>query len=154
MLEIWGAEYQEQDALLIYKDREQQFRALCEREKAPCAIIGEISGSGRIVLFDSEASGGIETPVDLDLEKVLGDMPKKTFDLKRSAAVRRPLDAPGITVRQALERVLRLLSVGSKRFLTSKVDRSVTGLVARQQCAGPLQLTVSDVSIVARAIWV
>jgi len=151
VLEIWGAEYQEQDALLIYKDREQQFRELCEREKAPCAIIGEISGSGRIVLFDSEASGGIETPVDLDLEKVLGDMPRKTFELSRSAASCRSLDLPDLSVRQALDRVLRLLSVGSKRFLTSKVDRSVTGLVARQQCAGPLQLTVADVAIVAQS---
>jgi phosphoribosylformylglycinamidine synthase len=151
VLEIWGAEYQEQVALLIYKDKEVMFRAFCEREKAPCAIIGEISGSGRIVLFDSEASGGIEAPVDLDLEKVLGDMPRKTFELSRAAMSARPLDLPEVTVREALDRALRLLSVGSKRFLTSKVDRSVTGLVARQQCAGPLQLTVSDYAVVAQS---
>jgi phosphoribosylformylglycinamidine synthase len=150
-IEIWGAEYQEQDALLIHKDREPMFRELCAREKAPCAVIGEISGDGRIVLFDSRAEGGIEAPVDLDLEKVLGDMPRKTFEMSREASRCRPLDLPELTVREALERVLRLLSVGSKRFLTSKVDRSVTGLVARQQCAGPLQLTVSDVSIVAQS---
>jgi phosphoribosylformylglycinamidine synthase len=56
-----------------------------------------------------------------------------------------------ISVKDALDRVLRLLSVGSKRFLTNKVDRSVTGLVARQQCAGPLQLTVSDVAVISQS---
>ena len=54
-------------------------------------------------------------------------------------------------MRAALDRVLRLLSVGSKRFLTNKVDRSVTGLIARQQCCGPLHLTVSDVAVVAQS---
>ena len=54
-------------------------------------------------------------------------------------------------MRKALDRVLRLLSVGSKRFLTNKVDRRVTGLIARQQCAGPLQLTVSDVAVIAQS---
>jgi phosphoribosylformylglycinamidine synthase len=62
------------------------------------------------------------------------------------------LDLPEtLTVREALSRVLRLLSVGSKRFLTNKVDRCVTGLIARQQCAGPLQLTVADVAVIAQS---
>ena len=152
VLEIWGAEYQEQDALLIYRDKEPLFRALCEREKVPFAVIGDIVGDGRIVLFDAKAEGGIETPVNLDLGKVLGDMPQKTFELKRKPLTCRPLELPqGLTVREALERVLRLVSVGSKRFLTSKVDRSVTGLIARQQCAGPLQLTVADVAVIAQS---
>ena len=69
-------------------------------------------------------------------------------DLPRPALFELP---PALTVRDALGRVLRLLSVGSKRFLTNKVDRSVTGLVARQQCAGPLQLTVSDVAVIAQS---
>ena len=152
VLEIWGAEYQEQDALLIYRDRELLFRALCEREKVPFAIIGDIVGDGRIVLFDAKAEGDIETPVNLDLGKVLGDMPQKTFELKRKALTCKPLELPqGLTVNEALERVVRLISVGSKRFLTSKVDRSVTGLIARQQCVGPLQLTVADVAVVAQS---
>ncbi len=152
VLEIWGAEYQEQDALLIYRDKEPLFRALCEREKVPFALIGDIVGDGRIVLLDARAEGGIETPVNLDLGKVLGDMPQKTFEIKRKSLICRRLELPqGLTVREALDRVLRLLSVGSKRFLTNKVDRSVTGLIARQQCAGPLQLTVADVAVVAQS---
>ncbi|MBI5101664.1 MAG: phosphoribosylformylglycinamidine synthase [Nitrospirae bacterium] len=149
VLEIWGAEYQEQNALLISADRAPEFTAICGREKVPCAFIGEITGDGYIVLHD-ETDGS--TPVNLDLEKVLGDMPQKTFKLERQRRSLRPLELPrGMTVRQGLDRVLRLVSVGSKRFLTGKVDRSVTGLIARQQCAGPLQLTVSDVAVISQS---
>lgn len=148
-LEIWGAEYQEQNALLVEPDRSEEFLSLCRREKVPCAFIGEITGDGYIVLHD-EKDGS--TPVNLSLEKVLGDMPQKTFRLERGKRRLRPLELPeGLTVREALDRVLRLLSVGSKRFLVNKVDRSVSGLIARQQCAGRLQLTVSDVAVIAQS---
>ncbi|MEJ2324975.1 MAG: AIR synthase-related protein, partial [Nitrospirota bacterium] len=130
VLEIWGAEYQEQDALLIRPECAAEFEALCAREKVPCAFVGEITGDGRVVLFDS-ADGS--TPVDLELRKVLGEMPRKTFTVERIPPELRPLELPeGLTVGEALSRVLRLVSVGSKRFLTNKVDRSVTGLIARQ----------------------
>ncbi|MBA4372508.1 MAG: phosphoribosylformylglycinamidine synthase [Thermodesulfovibrio sp.] len=149
VLEIWGAEYQEQNALLVHPDQAEDFLQLCRREKVPCAFIGEISGDGYIVLHD-ETDGS--TPVNLDLEKILGDMPNKTFVLNRVSRNLRPLELPeGLTVRDALDRVLRLLSVGSKRFLANKVDRSVTGLIARQQCCGRLQLTVSDVAVIAQS---
>ncbi|UCE71306.1 MAG: phosphoribosylformylglycinamidine synthase, partial [Nitrospiraceae bacterium] len=149
VLEIWGAEYQEQNALLIEQHNLELFEKMCLREKVSFAVIGRISGDGRIVLYDETDDS---TPVNLDLEKVLGDMPQKTFHLDRQTLKTEVLRLPeGITVQKCLERVLRLLSVGSKRFLTNKVDRSVTGLVARQQCAGPLQLTVADVAVVAQS---
>jgi phosphoribosylformylglycinamidine synthase len=149
VLEIWGAEYQEQNALLVSPERAEEFLDICTREKVPCAFIGEITGDGYVVLHD-ETDGS--TPVNLHLEKVLGDMPRKTFELHRVNRERLPLRLPeGLTVREALGRVLRLLSVGSKRFLANKVDRSVTGLIARQQCCGPLQLTVSDVAVIAQS---
>jgi phosphoribosylformylglycinamidine synthase len=148
-LEIWGAEYQENDALLVRAEDETKFRALCDRERVPVAFLGEVTGDGRVVVYDGRTD---TTPVDLDLESVLGDMPRKTFELHRAERTLTPVDLPdALTVREALNRVLRLLSVGSKRFLTNKVDRSVTGLVARQQCVGPLQLTLSDVAVVAQS---
>lgn len=148
-LEIWGAEYQENDALLVRAEHEQVFRALCEREKVPVSFVGEVTGDGRIVVYDGRTD---TTPVDLDLESVLGDMPQKTFELDRSPRALTPLDLPkDLTVRAALDRVLRLLSVGSKRFLTNKVDRSVTGLIAQQQCVGPRQLPLSNVAVVAQS---
>jgi len=148
VLEIWGAEYQEQNALLIRPDRTEEFLALCGREKVPCSIIGEVTGDGYIVLHD-EMDGS--TPVNLELSKVLGEIPQKIFDIERIKprleALRLPED---IVLKEALERVLRLVSVGSKRFLTNKVDRSVTGLIARQQCVGPLQLTLSNVAVISQ----
>ena len=149
VLEIWGAEYQEQNALLLKKEHIEIFKKMSLREKVPCAVIGTITGDGYAVLYD-ETDGS--TPVNLDLGKILGDMPQKTFHLDRVRHRTRPLELPeGITIKDALERVLRLLSVGSKRFLTNKVDRSVTGLIAQQQCVGPLQLTVSDVAVIAQS---
>lgn len=149
VLEIWGAEYQEQNALLIHPDRAGAFLEMCGREKVPCSFIGEITGDGYIVLHD-ETDGS--TPVNLHLDKVLGEMPRKTFKLDRVRRKLKPLELPGeLSVREALDRVLRLVSVGSKRFLTNKVDRSVTGLIAQQQCVGPLQITLSDVAVVAQS---
>jgi phosphoribosylformylglycinamidine synthase len=149
VLEIWGAEYQENDALLLRPQHADLFSQLCVREKVPFAFVGHVTGDGRIVVHDAADDS---TPVNMDLEAVLGDMPQKTFELRRVPERLQPLALPeGLTVKEALDRVLRLLSVGSKRFLTTKVDRSVTGLVARQQCAGPLQLTVADVAVIAQS---
>jgi phosphoribosylformylglycinamidine synthase len=149
VLEIWGAEYQEQDALLIHSSETGMFKGLCEREKVPVAVIGEITDDGYIILYDGKDGSVIE---NLSLERVLGDMPQKTFHLDRISSNNQHLRFPdNMTIMDALDRVLRLVSVGSKRFLTNKVDRSVTGLIARQQCAGPLQLTVSDVAVIAQS---
>lgn len=149
VLEIWGAEYQEQNAILIYSDKIELLQRLCEREKLPFSVIGEITGDGYIVLYDSEDNSIIE---NLELQKILGDMPRKTFHLNRIPSETLPLSLPfDITVRDALEMILRLISVGSKRFLTNKVDRSVTGLIVRQQCVGQLQITLSDVAVVAQS---
>ncbi|XP_041017332.1 probable phosphoribosylformylglycinamidine synthase, chloroplastic/mitochondrial [Juglans microcarpa x Juglans regia] len=159
ILEIWGAEYQEQDAILVKPESHNLLQSICDRERVSMAVIGAINGKGCVVLVDSLAiekchSSGLPPPppaVDLELEKVLGDMPQKSFEFFRMVHVREPLDiAPGVTVMDSLKRVLRLPSVGSKRFLTTKVDRCVTGLVAQQQTVGPLQITLSDVAVIAQ----
>ncbi|GAB4814933.1 hypothetical protein N2152v2_001979 [Parachlorella kessleri] len=151
VLEIWGAEYQENDCLLIKPDARPLLEAICERERCFMQVIGTISGSGRVVLVDRNAQPGDPVPVDLDLEKVLGDMPNKTFRFERKAPALSPLRLPeSVGSMEALDRVLRLPGVCSKRFLTTKVDRSVTGLVAQQQCCGPLQLPVADVAVTAQ----
>ena len=149
VLEIWGAEYQEQDALLLHPDRTDEFLGFCKREKVPCAIIGEITGEGYIVIHDTTDG---TTPVNLELSRVLGAMPRKTFNLEQILPVLEPLKLPwDITAKEAVGRVMRLISVGSKRFLTNKVDRSVTGLIAQQQCVGPLQLPLSNVAIISQS---
>ncbi|XP_050788678.1 phosphoribosylformylglycinamidine synthase isoform X2 [Gopherus flavomarginatus] len=160
VLEIWGAEYQESNALLLRPTDAELLQRLGQRERCPVDVVGTITGDGRIVLVDDlEAPvtdvapvkpGGKTTSVDLQLERVLGNMPRKEFVLSRHSPALRPLSLPpGLSVGGALERVLRLPAVASKRYLTNKVDRSVTGLVAQQQCVGPLHTPLADVAVVA-----
>ncbi len=148
VLKIWIAEYQERCGFLIVPSRISEFRSICEREKVNCEVLGEVTGDGRFVVHD-ELDDSV--PVNLNLKKVLGNMPQKTFKDKRIEYQHKPLELPDVTIKDALYRVLRNLAVGSKRFLTNKVDRSVTGLIAQQQCCGPLQLTVSDVAVIAQS---
>uniref|UniRef100_A0A452E2K7 Phosphoribosylformylglycinamidine synthase n=1 Tax=Capra hircus TaxID=9925 RepID=A0A452E2K7_CAPHI len=161
-LEIWGAEYQESNALLLRPSDRDFLSCVSARERCPVCFVGTITGDRRIVLVDDRewptgTDGQVEapptpppTPVDLDLDWVLGKMPRKEFFLQRSLPLLQPLTLPpGLSVRQALSRVLRLPAVASKRYLTNKVDRSVGGLVAQQQCVGPLQTPLADVAVVA-----
>ncbi|MFQ3573114.1 MAG: phosphoribosylformylglycinamidine synthase, partial [Thermodesulfovibrionales bacterium] len=148
-LEIWGAEYQEQDAVLINPERIQEFQDLCSRERLPVAIIGEITCDGRLFLYSSKDNIVLE---DLPLEKVLGDMPPKRYFLKSLPIFTERFMLPQrMTFPDALEMVLRHPSVCSKSFLTKKVDRSVTGLIAQQQCVGPLQLPLADFAMVSQS---
>ncbi len=149
VLEIYVAEYQERNGFLISPENIDQFQAICDREKVACEVLGEVTGDLRFVVHDEQDG---TTPVDLQLSEVLGDIPQKTFEDQRLDPQLQPLALPtDLNVRDALHDVLRLVTVGSKRFLTNKVDRAVTGLIARQQCCGPLQLTVSDVAVVAQS---
>ncbi|KAK9795604.1 hypothetical protein WJX73_007566 [Symbiochloris irregularis] len=155
VMEIWGAEYQENDCLLIKPEARQLLQSICDRERTFLQVIGAVSGDGRVVVRDSRAPPDSPFPVDLDLEHVLGDMPNKTFEFKRLTVSPQELQLPRDEVPLvALEKVLRLPAVGSKRFLTTKVDRCVTGLVAQQQCCGPLQLPVADVAVMAQSHFV
>jgi phosphoribosylformylglycinamidine synthase len=148
VLEIYVAEYQERNGFLIRKENIEKFQAICEREKVACEVLGEVTGDLRFVVHDNLDNS---TPVDIELNELLGNVPIKTFSDSRSGAPLPALSLPEISVKEALHNVLRLVSVGSKRFLVNKVDRAVTGLIARQQCCGPLQLTVSDVAVVAQS---
>ncbi|XP_074095633.1 phosphoribosylformylglycinamidine synthase [Cotesia typhae] len=158
ILELWGAEYQENDAILCDESSVALIQQIADREKCPVNFVGTVTGSGRIVLSQEKAPDVAKHlegrddgkhPVDLDLEFVLGKMPQKTFASSHLREERLPLELGKISVLEALERVLRLPSVGSKRYLTSKVDRCVTGLVAQQQCVGPLHTPLADVAVTA-----
>lgn len=151
VLEIWGAEAQERNALLINESRVDEFRALCVRERVPCEVLGNINGEGRIVLFDSSTN---TTPVDLSLEKILGKLPQKTFTSDHAPKVDfepKQYTHDGSTIAQLIEKVFSLPEVGSKNFLVHKVDRSVGGLTVQQQCVGALQLPVADCAVVAQS---
>ncbi len=149
VLEIYVAEYQERNGFLISPENIDRFQAICDREKVGCELLGEVTGDLRFIVHDSQDNS---FPVDIEITQLLGDIPQKTFTDQRAVPILSPFVPPvDLDVRDGLYRVLRLVSVGSKRFLTNKVDRAVTGLIAQQQCCGPLQLTVADVAVVAQS---
>ncbi|CAG5040208.1 unnamed protein product [Parnassius apollo] len=162
-LELWGAEYQENNALLCSKKNRPILEEICLRERCPVSFVGEVTGDGYMSLVEDSFNEvhiprenrlkpevKSKLPYDLHLEAVLGNMPRKTFDLKQEKRTKLPLSLPNdITVEKALDRVLRLVNVASKRYLTNKVDRCVTGLVAQQQCVGPLHTPLADCAIIA-----
>ncbi|XP_063240039.1 LOW QUALITY PROTEIN: phosphoribosylformylglycinamidine synthase [Bacillus rossius redtenbacheri] len=164
-LELWGAEYQENDAVLCRPGDVPLLRRICGRERCPVNFVGTVLDCGKIILSEEEDTDDksyldgsyvrkdVVHPVNLELELVLGKMPQKEFRLERRPAIVAPLALPpGLAVRAALDRVLRLPAVASKRYLTSKVDRCVTGLVAQQQCVGPLHAPLADVAVAALSV--
>ncbi len=148
VLKIWSAEFQEGYGLLIKPEHIEVFQSMCARERVNCEVLGSISGSGKVVVEDPANQ---QTPVDLNLEQILTNMPQKTFTSQRRTEVLKPLDLPAITIAEAIEAVFKLPHVGSKGFLVHKVDRSVTGLVAQQQCCGIAQIPIGNVSINAQS---
>ena len=135
VLEMWGAEYQESDAILIKKPSTELLEKIGKREKVPVCFVGTITGDGNVIFEDSREcmkkfadeekpakKRKIQHPVDLPLDVVLGKMPAKTFHLKHVEQILKPLAFPmDLKVHDALNRVLRLPSVSSKRYLTNKV---------------------------------
>ncbi|XP_012269939.2 phosphoribosylformylglycinamidine synthase [Athalia rosae] len=160
-LELWGAEYQENDAILCKPESTVLLNKIAARERCPINFVGTVTGTGRIILseeddcdaskyLDEKNDTSVRHPVDLELELVLGKMPDKTFNLAKHRFTSVPITLPaGLLVEAALDRVLRLPAVASKRYLTNKVDRCVTGLIAQQQCVGPLHTPLADVAVTA-----
>lgn len=147
-MELWGAEYQESNALLCQKEDAELLKNICKRERCPVNFVGEVTDTGRVVLALDEDEKSV--PFNLSLEHVLGKMPRKVFHSDRAVTQLKKLVLPtDISIYKSLERVLRLPSVGSKRYLTNKVDRCVTGLIAQQQCVGPLHTPLANVAVTA-----
>ncbi|XP_014278161.1 phosphoribosylformylglycinamidine synthase isoform X1 [Halyomorpha halys] len=165
-LELWGAEYQESNAILLKPEDEKMLLKLSHRERCPIDIVGVVTGTGKVILSEEEEintekylnndiSSSVSYPFNLDLELVLGKMPRKKFLLEDRSPnyLHHLFISPETTVLQALNNVLRLVTVCSKRFLTNKVDRCVTGLIAQQQCVGPLHVPLSDCAVTAISMF-
>ncbi|KAL5064790.1 hypothetical protein RYX36_026527 [Vicia faba] len=122
VIEIWGAEYKEHDAILVKPESHELLKSICKMERVSMAVIETISGDGRVVLVDSLAtqkclSNGLPPrppAVDLELEKVLGDMPHKSFEFNRIVYEREPLDiSPGVIVISSLKRTFTDITGGA-----------------------------------------
>ncbi len=143
--EIIANESQERMGLLIEKDSIEHVKAIAERERAPMYIVGETTGDDR---FSFVQADGVK-PFDLAMDQMFGSSPKTIMEDK---TVERTYEMPAYELSKLhdyLTDVLQLEAVACKDWLTNKVDRSVTGKVARQQCQGEIQLPLSDCGVVA-----
>lgn len=143
-LEIWCNESQERYVLAVSVKQLSQFIAICDRERAPYAVIGEATAECQLTLRDQLLG---TQPIDLPVSLLLGDMPKKIQEVQRVESIKQPLECQGIELSSALERVLRLPSVAEKSFLINIGDRSVGGMVARDQMVGPWQIPVANCAV-------
>ncbi|MDQ6974924.1 MAG: AIR synthase-related protein, partial [Mariprofundaceae bacterium] len=145
-MQIWCNEAQERYVLSISPESLPEFTAMCERERCLFAVLGEATDDGHLYVDDSELA---EAPVDLSLEVLLGKPPKMLRDVAHHAGKSIPFQNEKIVLNEAIQRVLRLPSVASKEFLITIADRSITGLVARDQMVGAYQVPVADVAVTA-----
>jgi phosphoribosylformylglycinamidine synthase len=142
--EIWCNEAQERYVLAIRPDRLDEFRAICERERCPFAVLGEATADGQLVVSDSHFASNA---VDMDMDVLLGKPPRMTRDVAHKARHLPPFDAAAFDLKEAAWRVLRMPSVASKNFLISIGDRTVGGMTARDQMVGPWQVPVADCAV-------
>ena len=142
--EIWSNESQERYVLAIAPDSLDLFRAMCERERCPFAVVGTATAEAHLRVTDSLLP---ETPVDMDMAVLLGKPPRMTRDVLRVARSLPVLDVEAMDLREAALRVLRLPTVASKAFLITIGDRTVGGYTARDQFVGPWQVPVADVAV-------
>ncbi len=142
--EIWCNEAQERYVLAVATDALGRFAELCSRERCPFAVLGQATADGRLVLTDSHFG---DRPIDMPLALLLGKPPKMLRRAERVRAARTPFPTADLDLREAILRVLRLPSVADKTFLITIGDRTVTGLVCRDQMVGPWQVPVADAAV-------
>ena len=141
---IWCNEAQERYVLAVARARLDDFAAICERERCPYAVVGTAASEAQLRLTDQHLG---ETPIDMPMQLLFGKPPKMTRDVARRPAPVAAFDVVDIDLAEAVCRVLRLPAVAAKTFLITIGDRTVTGLVARDQMVGPWQVPVADCAV-------
>jgi phosphoribosylformylglycinamidine synthase len=141
--EIWCNESQERYVLAIAPESLEQFKALCERERCPFAVVGVATDERQLVLADEEK----ESPVNMPMNVLLGKPPKMHRDVKAMARTFTPVNLTGVDLQKACIDVLASPTVASKRFLITIGDRTVGGLSHRDQMVGPWQVPVADCAV-------
>ena len=145
-LEIWCNESQERYVMSVDSADFERFKAICERERCPFAVVGEAIAEPHLTVSDSHFGNN---PVDMPLEVLLGKPPRMHRSASREAERGDDFDAARVDLNEALKRVLNHPAVASKSFLITIGDRSITGLVARDQMVGPWQVPVADCAVTA-----
>ncbi len=145
-LEIWCNESQERYVMSVAPEKLALFESICKRERTPFAVVGEAKEEKHLHLNDNHFDNA---PIDMPLDVLLGKTPKMLRDVERKKAFGDALDFTNIDLTDAVERVLRLPAVAEKTFLITIGDRSVTGLICRDQMIGPWQIPVADAAVTA-----
>ncbi|WP_353229585.1 phosphoribosylformylglycinamidine synthase [Pseudomonas qingdaonensis] len=145
-LEIWSNESQERYVLAVDAKDLERFTAICERERCPFAVVGEATAEPQLTVTDSHFGN---SPVDMPLEVLLGKAPRMHRSVSREAELGDDFDPSTLDLADSVQRVLRHPAVASKNFLITIGDRTITGLVARDQMVGPWQVPVADVAVTA-----
>ncbi|WP_432280194.1 phosphoribosylformylglycinamidine synthase [Thalassotalea castellviae] len=147
--EIWCNESQERYVLAVSDERLADFEAICNRERAPFAVVGRATEEEHLTVTDSHHNN---TPIDLPLDVLLGKTPKIIKDVKSVKETGEALSLNDISISEAADRLLRLPTIAEKTFLITIGDRSVTGMVNRDQMVGPWQVPVADCGVTAAAL--
>ncbi|WP_374441159.1 phosphoribosylformylglycinamidine synthase [Pseudomonas panipatensis] len=145
-LEIWCNESQERYVLSVDAADFDTFKAICERERCPFAVVGEATEEKHLTVSDSHFGN---KPVDMPLDVLLGKPPRMHRSVSREAELGDDFAAAALDLGEATDRVLRHPAVASKNFLITIGDRTITGLVARDQMVGPWQVPVADCAVTA-----
>ena len=144
--EIWSNESQERYVLAVSAVDFERFQAICERERCPFAVVGEATEEPHLTVSDSHFGN---TPVDMPLDVLLGKPPRMHRSVTREAELGDDFDPSELDLDNAVQRVLNHPAVASKSFLITIGDRTITGLVARDQMVGPWQVPVADCAVTA-----
>jgi phosphoribosylformylglycinamidine synthase len=143
-LEIWCNEAQERYVLAVMPEDIQRFTAICERERCPFAMVGEATSEKQIQVTDQHFDN---SPVDLPMSVLFGKPPKMHRAAEKLEVQTEPFNPEYLTINEAAVRVLQHPAVASKSFLITIGDRSVTGMVARDQMVGPWQVPVANCAV-------
>ena len=152
--EIWCNESQERYVLAVSDEQLAQFTEICTRERAPFAVVGRATEEEHLTVTDEHFANddALNTPIDLPLDVLLGKTPKIFKNVVSKKAIGDEISLADITLADAAERILSLPTVAEKTFLITIGDRSVTGMVNRDQMVGPWQVPVADCGVTASAL--
>ena len=145
-MQIWCCEAQERYVLSVAPGAIDAFLKVCERERCPVAVIGEVTGDRHLSLEDEHFKN---KPIDIDIGVILGKPPRMLRKASHLPETHAPLELGRVTLREAVKRVLHLPAVANKTFLITIADRTITGMVTRDQMVGPYQVPISDVAVTA-----
>ena len=149
--ELWSSEFQESVVILINPSDLKQIQEISKIENVFCDVLGTVNNSNHIKVYDTRIESNYKDQkiLDFNLDTVLENLPRKKYKFKNIDYNLDPVNILTNNIELILSEVISHPTVCSKRFLTNKVDRSVSGLVAKQQCVGPLQMPINNYGLIS-----